>query len=97
MHRLRRAAPSRFVSRASGSGEQCRPTTCSAPAPLAIALNARNRKMGLVDPYPFVMAEPAVQKLRFVDQDDTSEGLPATGGWASTSSAPRLGAGDVIG
>jgi hypothetical protein len=36
--------------------------------PLAIALNALNRSMGLSDPYPFVMPEPAVKKLRFVHQ-----------------------------
>jgi len=36
--------------------------------PLAIALNALNRSMGLSDPYPFVMPDPAVQKLRFVHQ-----------------------------
>ncbi len=34
--------------------------------PLAIALNALNRSMGLADPYPFVLPDPALQKLRFV-------------------------------
>jgi hypothetical protein len=36
--------------------------------PLAIALNALNRSMRLADPYPFVMPEPAVQKLGLVHQ-----------------------------
>ena len=34
--------------------------------PLTIALNALNRSMGLPDPYPFVLPEPAVRKIRFV-------------------------------
>jgi hypothetical protein len=34
----------------------------------AIALNALNRSMGLAEAYPFVMPEPAAQKLRFVHQ-----------------------------
>jgi hypothetical protein len=34
--------------------------------PLTIALNSLNRSMGLPDPYPFVLAGPAVEKLRFV-------------------------------
>ncbi|HEY0964008.1 MAG TPA: putative zinc-binding metallopeptidase, partial [Pseudomonadales bacterium] len=34
--------------------------------PLSIALNALNRSMGLPDPYPFVLSEPALQKIRFV-------------------------------
>lgn len=36
-------------------------------ADLAIALNDLNRSMGTPDPYPFVLPEPAVEKLRFVD------------------------------
>jgi hypothetical protein len=36
--------------------------------PLTMALNTLNRSMGLADPYPFVLAEPAVEKLRFVHQ-----------------------------
>jgi hypothetical protein len=35
-------------------------------SPLAIALNALNRSMGLSDPYPFVLSEPALEKIRFV-------------------------------
>jgi hypothetical protein len=34
--------------------------------PLAFALNALNRSMGLLDPYPFVLSETAMNKLRFV-------------------------------
>ncbi len=36
--------------------------------PLSIALNALNRSMGVHDAYPFVLSEPAVEKLRFVHQ-----------------------------
>jgi hypothetical protein len=35
-------------------------------APLSVALNALNRSMGLPDPYPFVLSEPSLQKIRFV-------------------------------
>jgi hypothetical protein len=34
--------------------------------PLTIALNSMNRSMGLQDLYPFVLSEPAMQKIRFV-------------------------------
>ncbi|MES1205667.1 MAG: putative zinc-binding metallopeptidase [Pseudomonadota bacterium] len=34
--------------------------------PLTLALNSLNRSMGLPDPYPFVVPDPAIQKLRFV-------------------------------
>ena len=34
--------------------------------PLTIALNSLNRSMGLPDLYPFVLAEPAAAKMRFV-------------------------------
>lgn len=34
--------------------------------PLSVALNALNRSMGLPDPYPFVLSEPTLQKIRFV-------------------------------
>jgi hypothetical protein len=34
--------------------------------PLTLALNSLNRSMGLPDPYPFVVPDLAVQKLRFV-------------------------------
>jgi hypothetical protein len=34
--------------------------------PLTIALNSLNRSMGLSDLYPFVLSEPALQKIRFV-------------------------------
>jgi hypothetical protein len=33
---------------------------------LTIALNSFNRSMGLPDLYPFVLADPAVEKLRLV-------------------------------
>ncbi|MGB8274508.1 MAG: putative zinc-binding metallopeptidase [Alphaproteobacteria bacterium] len=33
---------------------------------LAIGMNALNRSMGLPDPYPFVLANPVIEKLRFV-------------------------------
>ena len=36
--------------------------------PLTIALNSLNRSMGLPDPYPFVLAAPAVEKLGFVHE-----------------------------
>jgi hypothetical protein len=34
--------------------------------PLTVALNSLNRSMGLLDPYPFVLSEPATEKLSFV-------------------------------
>ena len=34
--------------------------------PLTIAVNSLNRSMGLSDLYPFVLAEAAIQKIRFV-------------------------------
>jgi hypothetical protein len=34
--------------------------------PLTLALNGLNRSMGLADPYPFVLRDKAVEKLRFV-------------------------------
>jgi hypothetical protein len=34
--------------------------------PLTVALNALNRSMGLLDPYPFVLSEPALVKIHFV-------------------------------
>jgi hypothetical protein len=43
--------------------------------PLAIALNSLNRSMGLPDPYPFVLPEPAFQKMRFVHEVITRAGL----------------------
>jgi hypothetical protein len=36
--------------------------------PLTTALNSLNRSMGLPDLYPFVLAEPAIAKLRFVHE-----------------------------
>ena len=36
--------------------------------PLAYALNSFNRGMGLPDLYPFVLSNPAIEKLRFVHQ-----------------------------
>jgi hypothetical protein len=35
---------------------------------LTLALNSLNRSMGLADPYPFVLSEQAVTKLRFVHE-----------------------------
>jgi hypothetical protein len=40
----------------------------SAWPPLTVALNSLNRSMGLPDLYPFVLAEPAIAKLRFVHE-----------------------------
>ncbi|HEY6877647.1 MAG TPA: putative zinc-binding metallopeptidase, partial [Polyangiales bacterium] len=34
--------------------------------PLTVALNSLNRSMGLLDPYPFVLSETVIDKLRFV-------------------------------
>jgi hypothetical protein len=34
--------------------------------PLTVALNSLNRSMGLIDPYPFVLSETVIDKLRFV-------------------------------
>jgi hypothetical protein len=52
----------------------------SAWFPLTIALNSLNRSMGLGDPYPFVLSDGAVQKLRFVhdvaDDGATSAACP---------------------
>jgi hypothetical protein len=36
--------------------------------PLTVAMNSLNRSMGLPDLYPFVLSEPAIQKLRFVHE-----------------------------
>jgi hypothetical protein len=36
--------------------------------PLTIALNGLNRSMGLPDPYPFVLSQPALEKVRFVHE-----------------------------
>jgi len=36
--------------------------------PLTIALNSLNRSMGLPDPYPFVLPQAALQKIRFVHE-----------------------------
>ena len=36
--------------------------------PLTLALNGLNRSMGFADPYPFVLSESAVKKLRFVHE-----------------------------
>jgi hypothetical protein len=44
--------------------------------PLSVALNALNRSMGLPDPYPFVLSETTLQKIRFVHRVVTdSEGV----------------------
>jgi hypothetical protein len=34
--------------------------------PLTYALNSLNRGMGLPDLYPFVLSDPAIEKLRFI-------------------------------
>ena len=34
--------------------------------PLTLALNSLNRSMGLMDSYPFVLSDDAIEKLRFV-------------------------------
>ena len=34
--------------------------------PLTVALNSMNRSFGTPDPYPFVLAPAAIEKLRFV-------------------------------
>jgi hypothetical protein len=36
--------------------------------PLTVTLNSLNRSMGLRDPYPFVLTEVVIQKLRFVHE-----------------------------
>jgi hypothetical protein len=36
--------------------------------PLTHALNSLNRGMGLLDVYPFVLSDAAIEKLRFIDQ-----------------------------
>jgi hypothetical protein len=36
--------------------------------PLTVALNSLNRSMGLADSYPFVLAQVAVEKIRFVHE-----------------------------
>jgi hypothetical protein len=36
--------------------------------PLTVALNSLNRSMGLPDPYPFVVPQPALDKIRFVHE-----------------------------
>jgi hypothetical protein len=41
--------------------------------PLTYALNSLNRGMGLADAYPFVLPQPAIDKLRFV-HDTICEG-----------------------
>jgi len=39
---------------------------CRQWAILTLALNATARSLGSADPYPFVLSEPAVIKLRFI-------------------------------
>src|SRR5262249_4895596 len=56
-------APSVAVRRLSLRSFDALMTGCF---PLTIAMNGLNRSMGLPDPYPFVLAPPAVEKLRFV-------------------------------
>ena len=47
--------------------------------PLTIALNGLNRSMGLPDLYPFVLSEPALEKMRFVHDVIEQLGAPAAG------------------
>ena len=35
---------------------------------LAVTLNELNRSLGIDDPYPFVLAEPVAERLRFIDR-----------------------------
>jgi hypothetical protein len=35
---------------------------------LSVTLNELNRSLGLDDPYPFVLTEPVIRKLRFIDR-----------------------------
>lgn len=44
--------------------------------PLTYALNNLNRSLGLADGYPFVLSQPAVEKLRFVHE--TIERMPVS-------------------
>jgi len=48
--------------------------------PLTVALNSLNRSMGIIDPYPFVLVDDVIAKLRFVhdilmmwDRNDAQE------------------------
>jgi hypothetical protein len=50
--------------------------------PLTYALNNLNRGLGLPDPYPFVLSQPAIEKLRFVHQ--TVSGAAKRSGFASS-------------
>jgi hypothetical protein len=56
-------------------------------APLTVALNSLNRSMGLADAYPFVLSEPAVQKIRFVHH--VIEGSQRARGAEQKGAAPR--------
>lgn len=56
--------------------------------PLTYALNSLNRGMGLPDLYPFVLADPAVAKMRFIH-----EVIEATRRPAITSASPETTAG----
>jgi len=44
--------------------------------PLTIALNSLNRSMGMSDLYPFVVSDPALQKIRFVHDVVEQVGVP---------------------
>jgi len=44
--------------------------------PLTNALNSLNRSMGIADLYPFVLSEPAIEKLRFVHDVVTEHASP---------------------
>ncbi|HET6149697.1 MAG TPA: putative zinc-binding peptidase [Polyangia bacterium] len=46
--------------------------------PLTIALNSLNRSMGLPDPYPFVLPQAALRKIRFVHDVVEKASAPAS-------------------
>jgi hypothetical protein len=53
--------------------------------PLTVALNSLDRSMGHPDSYPFVLSDPALEKLRFVHgviadvREDASKAASAAG------------------
>jgi hypothetical protein len=55
--------------------------------PVTVALNSLNRSMGIIDPYPFVLCEDVIAKLRFVHDmvahwsADVSIQTPIIEGW----------------
>ena len=51
--------------------------------PLTLALNGMNRSFGTRDPYPFVLAAPAIEKLRFVHDVVEAHARGSTAGLTS--------------